>query len=339
MKNKQNILVIGGTAFLGRAIVDALLAKDHQVTIFHRGKTNPDIFPNVQSIIGDRDSEIEKLKGHHWDAVIDTCGYLPRIVEKSAKLLSKQVKSYVFISTLSVYADPSHSYQKEDAPLGILDDPATEIIDGETYGPLKALCEKEVLHHFGACSLIIRPGLIVGPHDYSDRFNYWIHRFAQGGDVLAPGKAERPIQFIDVRDLAEWICHLVEEEQGGVFNANGRPDQITMKDYLGICASISEKKSKTIWVDEAFLLSNDVTPWMEMPLWMPESDPNTAGFFKFDVSKALQSELQIRPFHETIEDTAAWLKTRPEDHHWRAGITHEKEKKILQLWNLEQNRQ
>lgn len=327
------LLIIGGTAFLGRAIVDAAINNGHQITIFHRGKSNPGLFPGINTIIGDRNTDLDKLDNQEWDAVIDTCGYLPKIVRSSVEKLQDKVKSYVFISTLSVYADPSQTNLDESAPVGSLEDPSIEEINGETYGPLKAYCEKEVLDVFGTKSLIIRPGLIVGPYDYSDRFNYWVHRVTLPGPILAPGRPESAIQCIDVRDLASWTVSLIEDKQSGIFNADSQPNQITMGVYLKSCQQLTDNKNPVIWVDETFLLENGVEPWIELPLWIPESDPTTKGFFQFNVSKAFRYGLKTRPLSETIKDTHLWLQSKDPDHTWRAGMKPERESELIKLWN------
>jgi 2'-hydroxyisoflavone reductase len=328
----MHLLILGGTRFLGRALVEAALARDHQVTLFNRGQSNPDLFPGLEKIAGDRDGSLAALKGRRLEAVIDTCGYVPRVVRQSAQLLADDVEHYTFISSLSVYADASQPGVDESAPLGTLQDESIEQVNGETYGPLKALCEAEVERALPGQALIIRPGLIVGPHDHTDRFSYWPWRLAQGGDVLAPGRPERGVQFIDVRDLAIWVLAMVAARASGVFNAASPSGMWSMSQVLETCQQASGKDANLVWVPEDFLLEHQVGPWMEMPLWIPESNPENNGFFAFDVSKAQGAGLAFRSLGETVNDTLVWLGTRPTGHEWQAGMKPEREKALLSAW-------
>lgn len=328
----MRVLILGGTVFLGRALVETALQNGHQVTLFNRGRTNPDIFPGVEKLVGGRDSELAALQDRSWEAVIDTCGYVPRVVKRSAELLSDSVGQYVFISSLSVYADTSQLGITESAPVGRLRDPTTEHVDGDTYGPLKALCEQVVMEALPSKTLIIRPGLIVGPYDPTDRFTYWPWRIAQAGKVLAPGKPQRGLQFIDVRDLASWVIQAVESQLKGVFNADAPPGALNMGTLLDACKHVSGSEANITWVSEDFLLQNEVEAWSEMPLWIPESDREYAGFFMFDSSKAILEGLKCRPLLETVEATLNWANTLPKDHTWRAGITRKREAELLEKW-------
>ena len=328
----MKILIIGGTVFLGRALVEVALSHGHQVTLFNRGRTNPDLFPQVEKLVGDRDGNLKALAGRGWDAVLDTSGYVPRVVRQSVQALSAGVDHYTFISSLSVYADSSQPGVGEDGPLATIPDPSVEEITGDTYGALKALCEQVVAETLPGRSLILRPGLIVGPHDRSDRFTYWPHRVAQGGQVLVPGSPGRLLQFIDVRDLAEWNIRLVEAGKTGIYNANGPKQPVPMGELLEVCRTVSGSAVDFTWVDEKFLLDQGVEPWMELPLWIPESDTEAAGFFAFDISKALLDGLAFRPLTETVRDTLAWDASRPPDHDWRAGLASERESELLDLW-------
>lgn len=328
----MKILILGGTRFLGRALVDAALADGHELTLFNRGKSNPDLFPQVESIHGDRTMGLAPLAGRVWDAVIDTSGYVPRIVRTGAEQLKDQVGLYVFISSVSVYADFNQPGMDESAPLAKIEDESVEEVTGETYGPLKALCEKAVEQVMGERSLTIRPGLIVGPHDPTDRFSYWPYRLAEGGWVLAPGRPERVVQFIDVRDLAEWTVRMVQNEKHGVYNADGVLPAITMGELLESCRQASGSHALLEWVSEEFLLANEVGPWIEMPLWVPESDPEYDGFFQIDISKAVRDGLSFRPVMQTVQDTLNWLRTRPADYEWKAGLAREREQALLERW-------
>ncbi len=323
----MKLLILGGTVFLGRHIVEAALAAEHEVTIFHRGRHNARLFPETEKLHGDRDGGLEVLRGHTWDAVIDTCGYLPRIVRGSARLLADAVEHYTFISSISVYADLGRAGLDESAPTGRLDDPAAEEITGETYGPLKALCEEAVREVYGDRCLCIRPGLIVGPHDPTDRFTYWPHRVARGDRVLAPGRPEREIQFIDVRDLADWILRMVEQKRSGVFNATGPANPLTMLAFMEACRSVSGGGAEFIWLDDAFLVEHGVQPYTEAPLWIPE-DHDTV-----DCGRAIAAGLVFRLLEETIQDTLAWDAARPAGTRLRSGLAPEREARLLSAWS------
>jgi 2'-hydroxyisoflavone reductase len=327
----MHILILGGSVFLGRALVEAALERGHRVTLFNRGRSNPGLFPQVEELHGDRGEDLAPLDGRTWDAVIDTSGYLPRVVRASAEKLAGATGHYTFISTLSVYAGQSEPGQDEDAPLGALEDPTLEEITGESYGPLKALCERDVLERFGGRALVLRPGLIVGPHDPTDRFTYWPYRVSQGGEVLAPGRPERVVQFIDVRDLAEWNIRLVEAGKGGVFNAVGPEPQPSMGELLQTCRAVANNDAVFTWVSEDFLQEQGVAPWSELPLWLPEV-PEYAGFFAFSNARALQEGLTFRLLAETVGATMLWAAQRPEGKPWRAGISRPREAELLEAW-------
>lgn len=334
----MRIFILGGTVFLGRALVDAALSRGHQVTLFNRGRSSPGLFPQVEHLHGDRTADLPALQGRHWEAAIDTSGYVPRHVGRAARWLAGAVDHYTFISSISVYAGFRREGIHEAAPLGELADQTVEDVTGETYGPLKALCEAEAQAAFPSRALVLRPGLIVGPHDPTDRFTYWPQRVAQGGEVLVPGRPGRPVQFIDVRDLAEWTIRLVEARQTGVFNATGPEPRVSMDALLQACRAASSSDARFTWVAEAFLLEQGVTPWTGMPLWVPESDPENAGFFAADVRKALAAGLTFRPLAETVAATLKWLPSRPADHPWRAGISREREAELLERWREDEGR-
>lgn len=328
----MQLLILGGTVFLGRHMVDIALARGHTVTLFNRGQHNPELFPEVEKLRGERDGGLEALKGRTWDAVIDTCGYVPRLVRASAKTLADSVEHYTFISSLSVYADTSRPNLDESTPVGQLADESVEEITGESYGPLKALCEQAAEQALPGRVLNVRAGLIVGPHDPTDRFTYWPARLARGGDILAPGNPESPVQFVDVRDLAAWSVRMAEARQAGVFNATGPDSVLPMHQLLETCQSVSGAPSHIIWADEKFILEQNVKPWMEMPLWIPESDEAAAGFSTFDCRKARAAGLAFRPLADTVRDTLAWANTRPVEHVWRAGLTPDREAEVLRVW-------
>jgi 2'-hydroxyisoflavone reductase len=328
----MDILILGGTVFLGRAIVEEALSHGHKVTLFNRGKSNPDLFPGVENLIGDRDSDISALEGRRWDLAIDTCGYVPRIVGQSARLLSNAIDHYTFISSVSVYADFSKPDIDENSPVGTIEDESTEEITGETYGPLKALCEQEVLKALPNRSLVIRPGLIVGPHDTSDRFTYWVLRVSEGGEVLVPNPADLPVEFIDVRDLAKWTLTMSKKRATGTFNAIGPGQPLGMEQFLDTCKVISEIDASFSWVDGEFLLNNEVAPWTDMPMWIPSEQPEFAGFFAVSGERALEAGLNYRPIVSTIQDTLVWAKSRPDKDEMKAGISRERERQLLKLW-------
>lgn len=325
----MKILILGGTVFLGRALVEAAQSAGHTVTLFNRGHSNPGLFPQVERLVGDRNESLAALQDRRWDAAVDTNGYFPRQVRQMAGLLSTAVGHYTFISSLSVYADTSQPGLTETAPLAKLTDETVEQVTGETYGPLKALCEQAANQSMPGRCLILRPGLIVGPNDPTDRFTYWPHRVAQGGKVLAPGRPDRRVQFIDVRDLAEWSLAMLEAGQQGVYNANGPAQPLTMGEVLESCRAASKNDARFTWASETYLLDQKVEPWSQMPLWVPESDPELAGFFAFDSQKAIAAGLNFRPLAVTVRDTLAWDATRPAEHAWRAGISREREAELL----------
>jgi 2'-hydroxyisoflavone reductase len=327
----MKLLILGGTVFLGRHLVEAAQARGHEITLFNRGQHNPDLFPNVEKLRGDRDNDLTALHGRRWDAVIDTCGYVPRIVRQSADLLADSVDHYTFVSSLSVYADFSQPGIDERAPVGRIDDPTIEQVTGETYGPLKALCEEAAEAAMPGRVFNVRPGLIVGPHDPTDRFTYWPVRVAEGGDVLAPARPDYPTEIVDVRDLAEWIIYMAEARKTGVYNATGHT--LTLGSILETSKAISGSDAQFHWVDEAFLLEKGVQPWQEMPLWVGD-DPNMAGFAYFNVDKATADGLTFRPLDVTVRDTINWAATRPADHQWRAGISREREAKLLEEFTI-----
>jgi len=325
----MKLLILGGTRFLGRHLVDSALARGHEVTLFNRGKSNPDLFPQVQTIHGDRETDLDQLAGHRWDAVIDTCGYVPRIMRLSADALKDSARSYVFVSSISVYADFSKIGIDEGDAVGVLSK-ETEEVTGESYGPLKALCERTVQDVFGARAVIVRPGLIVGPHDPTDRFTYWPVRVARGGDVLAPENPEVPVQIIDVRDLSDFILTLVEKQTAGVFNATGPESPLTLGKMLAACKEVSGSDVNFKWASPEFLAQHEVAPWSDLPVWVPDT-PEDAGFSRVDVSKAVAAGLTFRPLTETVRDTLDWAATRPPEHEWRAGLKPEREQELLKL--------
>lgn len=328
----MKLLVLGGTVFLGRHLVESALARGHEVTLFTRGQHNPDVFPQVEKLRGNRDGDMEALKGRTWDAVLDTSGYIPRIVKASAELLAPAVKLYMFISTISVYADFSRPNFDEDTKLGVIADESFEEVTGESYGPLKVLCEKAVQEAFPGRALIIRPGLIVGPLDHTDRFTYWPRRIAQGGEVLAPGDGNDPVQIIDGRDLADWTIKMVEQGATGVYNATGPATTLTMKDVVEQCLETTGSGADITWVSSEFLKEKAVQPWSDLPSWIP-AEGALAYMQSANIGRAIDNGLTFRPLPETIFDTLAYLAGRQGGPDLKAGIKRDKEKELLEEWH------
>jgi 2'-hydroxyisoflavone reductase len=326
----MNILILGGTKFVGLHLVNSALARGHNVTIFNRGKTNPGLFPQVETILGDREHDIPKLTGRTWDAVIDVAGYVPRIVRFSAVGLERSVSQYVYISSISAYASLSRVGVNESDPLATMADETVEEITGETYGPLKVLCEKVVQEVYGERALIVRPGLIVGPNDPTDRFTYWPVRVARGGDIFAPDKPSALTQFIDVRDLSEFTIKLIEDNAHGIFNATGPDHDLSFGTLLETCKQVCGNDAKLKWASVEFMNQNNVAPWSDMPAYLPDSGDD-AGFAQVDMSKAIKAGLKFRPLEDTVRDTLAWANTRPAEHVWRAGLNTEREQELLRL--------
>jgi len=312
------LLVLGGTRFLGRHLVEAALARGDEVTLCNRGRTNPELFPEVERVTGDRDGGLEALRGRRWDAVVDPSGYVPRVVRQSTDLLREAAGAYAFISTASVY--PLRSEDKsEDGPLDTLADPATEDVQAH-YGALKGACEAVVTEAYGGAALIVRSGLIVGPHDPSGRFTYWAMRLARGGEVLAPGEPGRRVQFIDARDQVAWILDMLHAGRGGTYNVTGPGGQPTLGDLLSRCAG------PVTWVGDEFLVEQGVRPYSEMPLWVPPS----AGGLDMPIGRALAAGLRFRDVDETIRDTRAWAASA--EGALGGTLTVEREAELLDLW-------
>jgi len=323
------ILILGGTGFLGPQIVNAALARGHAVTLFNRGKTNPGLYPDLETIIGDRDGGLAGLARRRWDAVVDTSGYLPRLVGDSARALVAAVERYLFISTISVYGSLAVAGIDESAPLGTLQSPDTETVDGETYGPLKALCEQAVNVVYGGRATIIRPGLIVGPGDRTDRFTYWPVRIARGGRVLAPGDGLDPVQFIDVRDLGAWIVLCLEQPVSGVYNANGPRGALDMRALLNACQAVAGGSATLRWADKEALAELGVEPWSDMPVWVPRGG-EFAGVADVSVARAEARGLRARPVADTARATLDWfVDSRGLDDPLRTGLSPEREAEVL----------
>lgn len=338
----MKLLILGGTRFLGRHFVDAALAREHAVTVFTRG-VSPVPWPErVRHLTGNRDPQIAPglvaLAGSTWDAAIDLSGYLPRCVNASCAALEDCVGHYTFVSSASVYADVSRPGIDETAPVAQLDDPSSEDIAAQ-YGALKARCEDEVRAAFGGRAFVVRPGLIVGPFDSTDRFGYWVARFVcpaltgeRADSAVVPAPPDRFIQFIDARDLATWMLDMVERKAGGTFDACTPAGMWTMGalvEHLAAGARATGSKTVAQWVDDEALLRHGVTPWTGLPLWIPASDAESAGFMHLPCARALAHGLAFRPLEQTIDDTAAWLRQRDNSAAWRNVLSAAKEREIL----------
>ena len=312
----MKLLVFGGTKFLGRGVVDA--AGAHEVTLVNRGRTNPDLYPGLERIELDLTGDLEPLRERRWDAAIDLDPtQLPRHTRRRAEAVD--VGHYVFVSTISVYSDTSKPID-EDSPLFEPPDPEPEAFDPELYGGLKVGSERVIEEVVGERGASVRAGLIVGPHDPTDRFTYWPRRLADGGTVLAPGDPEQPVQLIDARDLGAFLVHLAEERTGGVFNGTGPAQPLTLGETLTRIAPDAELE----WVDDQRLLAAGVGPWMELPLWLPGDE--YAGLLRADISRALAAGLTFRPLEETARNTLAWSREAGEQ---RPTLSREKEREIL----------
>jgi 2'-hydroxyisoflavone reductase len=338
----MKILIIGGTRFLGRFLVEEALKHNHDITLFNRGNNKTE-FIHVEQIHGDRNKEIELLKSQKWDAVIDTCAYWPQSVNKSAEILKDNVGQYVLISTISVYKDFSKKNFNEDADLLTMPmEQADELFkEGDSaimskYGELKALCEQALLNLLPTKSTIIRPGLIVGPYDGSDRFTYWVKRVHDGGKILAPGRPERMVQYIDVRDLAKWTIHMVENQKFGIFNATGLEVNLTMESMLQSIRKGLNAEAEFIWIEDRFLLENQVGPWMELPLWLPDGPladgTDMSGMLSADTTRALEAGLTFRSVEETAKDTLTWYLGKDTSQPMKAGMKKDKEEQLLEKW-------
>ena len=320
----MKLLLLGGPKFLGRAVADQALEHGHEVTFFNRGRTNPELFPEIERLVGDRDGDLGALRGRRWDAVIDTSGYVPHVARASAEA-SSDSGLYCFVSSISVYEDFSVPMDEESALAPLGEDPIDELtLDFSNYGALKALCEDAVRDVFGERALVVRPGLIVGPHDPTGRFTYWPHRIARGGEVVAPAPPERKVQFVDVRDLAGWMVSLCERGVGGAFNATNAG--VPWSELLESCRRVTGAEVELAWLPDDFLTEHGVTEWRALPMWFPE--PTMAGANAAVVDRALAAGLRFRPLDETVRGA---LEEAPATD--TAGLTPERETALLAEWH------
>ncbi|MCD9030825.1 NAD-dependent epimerase/dehydratase family protein [Luteimonas sp. Y-2-2-4F] len=358
-RRSLRILVLGGTGFLGPHFVEAALARGHRLTLFNRGKSHPARFDGarfagVEQLRGDRRSDLAALEGERrWDAVLDTSAYFPADVTRSASLLAERADRYLLVSTISVYARHDRA-NDEDSELARLEDPTVEEVTGETYGGLKALCEAAAERAFPGRTAVVRPGLIAGPGDETDRFTYWPARADRGGEILAPGTPADAIQCIDVRDLADFLLHLIERGRTGTFNANSPPGALTMGALLDGCRAVARRMntiqcvrapceqppghdSTLTWVPADFLAAQEVRPWQDLPVWMPATG-EYAGFALASTARAEAAGLRRRPLEDTVADTLEWWRQQPEARRAapKAGLAPAREAEVLRAWHRAQ---
>lgn len=342
-ERRLRFLILGGTAFLGPAVVDHALSRGHQVTLFNRGRTNPHLYPDVEKLHGDRNDDLTALAGRDWDIVLDTSAYYPRVVEASAGLLRDHTRQYIVISSISVYADFSRRGIDETSAVGTVTPEEVAAVDsvqkitGANYGPLKALCEQAAEQAMPGRVCAIRPGLIVGPGDRSGRFTYWPVRVSKGGEVLAPDGPDVPTQIIDVRDLAEFIVHCAERDINGTFNATSPPEELTIGEMLAACRDVSGSDAVFTWVSKEFLAEHEVAAWSDLPVWVP-LDGEEGGHPFVRVDRAVAASLRFRPVRETVRGTLDWWATvSPDDQERfglaRAGLRPEREAELLAAWH------
>ncbi|MBJ7574975.1 NAD-dependent epimerase/dehydratase family protein [Luteimonas sp. MC1828] len=351
------ILVLGGTGFLGPHFVAAARARGHALTLFNRGKSNPgrfegEEFADIEQLRGDRKVDLSALGDtRRWDAVLDTSAYIPGDVTRSARLLAKRVDRYLVVSSISVYAKTDTPGQDEDATLATLADPTVTEVTGETYGALKALCERAAEAELPGRTMVVRPGLIVGPGDTTDRFTYWPARADRGGEILAPGSTDDPTQFIDVRDLADFLLLALEQRHTGIVNADAPAGSITMGRLLATCQEVSRRMntiqcvrapcpqppghdSTLTWVPAAFLEAQGVSAWQDMPAWIP-AEGDYAGFGRISTARAQALGLRTRPLEETVAATLEYWRSLPDERKAqpKAGLSPQREAEVLQAWH------
>jgi 2'-hydroxyisoflavone reductase len=341
----MQVLVLGGTGFLGPHFVDAARAHGHALTLFNRGKTNPTKFAGtkgVEILHGDRKTDLSALEGdRRWDAVLDTSAYIPADVTRSASLLAPRVGQYVIISSISVYANNDRLDEDESGALAQLTDPDVTEVTGETYGGLKAASEKAAEAAMPGRTTVVRPGLIVGPGDTTDRFTYWPARADRGGEILGPGSANDPTQFIDVRDLAAFLLHLIETRRFDTFNADAPSGKLTMGEVIdtsrAVAAEMSAPKSTVTWVPADFLEANNASAWQDLPAWIPPTG-EYAAFGRRSSAKAQAAGLTYRPLSETARDTLTWWRSQPAERRAKpkAGLSPQREAELLALWHAKE---
>lgn len=321
----MNILVLGGTQFVGRHFAESAFARGHEVTLFHRGTKGTGLIAGAQEILGDRTGSLEAISSHQWDAVVDCCGYLPGIVRASAKALRDCCEQYVFVSTISIYDSSKASRLDEMSATVAIGDPNTAEVTGETYGYLKVLCEQAVMETFGDRAFIVRPGLVAGPYDHTFRFPYWVERFGRGGKVLVPDGAERPIQQIDARDLGEFMTLGIESKLSGAYNAAG--PTMSFLDMIAECQKLNSS-SQSVFVSEEQLARLEVNLWSDLPL---AATSVSSSLMQTSSAKATAKGLSYRSFEETTMDTWKWIVSDSDSITRRPGLTWERESQVLAL--------
>jgi len=335
-RSNLTILMLGGTGFIGPHMVREALRRGHSVSLFNRGRTNRELFPDLELLVGDRDNGLQVLAGRNWDAVIDNSGYVPRHVRDSARLLSSAVSHYLYTSTISVYAGFANP-NDEDSPLATMPDETVEEVTGATYGPLKALCEKRAAEEIPADRLtILRPTYVCGPGDRTDRFTYWPVRTMRGGDMLWPGEPSHKIQIIDVRDLANFVVDCVEKKIAGTYNTVTPAGSLTMGQLMEDSAAVTASDMRPVWVDNEFVSRHQVAEGGALPIWSPP-DSDFANVAFVNGERAAANGLVNRPVRETTRDTVAWWKTLPAERtaNLKAGLSAAREEELLELWKQE----
>lgn len=322
----MNILVIGGTEFVGRHIVERALLLGHRVTVFHRGKHGAELFAEAEHVLGDRDGGLAVLGDGPWDVVIDTCGYVPRLVRQSVDYLKDKAHTYLFISTISVYAEAKEPGQDEDGPLATLADSTTEVIDWETYGGLKVLCEEAVREGFGDRALLVRPGMIVGPYDKTDRFTYWFRRAGKGGKMLSLCERDEPVQFIDGRDLAAFCIHLLDAKTHGVFNATGPDFNMTWGDIFDEAALQANTSYEIVRPTDAWIEEKGIEVGKSFPAQFRSRDGFDA-MYQLSVQRGIENGLRFRGLAEVVRDTLAWRGSVEEE--LKVGMSAEEEELLI----------
>lgn len=329
----MHVLIIGGGQLVGWHIVRAALDRGFKVTLFNRGRTNPGEFPGVERLIGDRDGGLAPLADRSFDVVVDCCGFHPRIVRQSAELLRDRVGHYTFISTESVYPDELTTDIDESAPLIELAPPVPDTFVMEAYGGLKVLCERVVSEVYGRRALIVRPGLVVGPRDHTDRFTHWVRRAAQPGEMLLPGPPTRRIQLIDARDLAAFVLDRTVARDPGIYNASGPAESLTFERAVAACLEAGGHAAAPVWVEHAWLARAGANG-AELPFWFPdEARPEVPIELEISSRRGIAAGLRFRPLLQTVRDILAWDRARPADFTLRPGpLNAERERELLAAW-------
>ncbi len=329
----MKILFLGGTRFLGRHAVEAALARGHEVTLFNRGESGPGLFPGAEHLVGDRRVDVSALRGRRWDAVVDTSAYVPRVARMAAEALADSVEHYLFVSTLSVYRQDVQQALTDDSPTVELEDPETEEVGVRTYGGLKLLCERTVEAAFPGRTVVLRPGLLVGPYDNLGRFRYWLLRIAAGGEVLAPGSPDRPWQLVDVRDVAGWMVKMLEDGTTGTFTVPGPYLEWTTGRVLETCREASGSDARFTWVDDFFLWDHGVRPAM-LPFWVPRQPDPWPDPHRIPVDRPVAAGLVFRPLEQTVRDSLEYELAHPApETEQPVGIAPEHEREVLDAWH------